>query len=139
MTRLFTQEEIEARRQRNKKHGWIGVDFDGTLATYEKWEGPDVLGDPIPLMLERVKKWIAQGYQVRILTARAYGRDAFISIRAIEDWTEKHVGKKLIVTCIKDGDMIELWDDRAIQVIANTGVSVAEELRAERLARQGKP
>ncbi len=28
--------------------GWIGVDFDGTLATYDGWKGPSVLGEPIP-------------------------------------------------------------------------------------------
>jgi hypothetical protein len=31
--------------------------------------------------------------------------------------------------------MIELWDDRAVQVIANTGITLAEEHAAELGAR----
>ena len=33
--------------------GWIGVDFDGTLATYNGWNDGK-LGEPIPLMVDRV-------------------------------------------------------------------------------------
>ena len=29
------------------KGGWIGVDFDGTLATYTGWKGATVLGEPL--------------------------------------------------------------------------------------------
>ena len=52
--------------------GWIGVDLDGTLAFYQGWnEGK--IGDPVPVMLARVKGWLAEGVEVRIVTAR--GRD----------------------------------------------------------------
>ena len=33
--------------------GWIGVDLDGTLATYEEWRGLEHIGDPVPAMKER--------------------------------------------------------------------------------------
>ena len=49
--------------------GWIGVDLDGTLAQYGGWNG-GLIGDPVPLMLQRVKEWIADGKDVRIMTAR---------------------------------------------------------------------
>ena len=39
----------------------------------------------------------------------------------IQDWTEKHIGHRLPVTCEKDYGMIELWDDRAVRVIHNKG------------------
>ena len=48
-------------------NGWIAVDFDGTLAQYD---GTLKLGKPIPAMCERVKNWVAEGYEVRIFTAR---------------------------------------------------------------------
>jgi len=49
--------------------GWIGVDFDCTLAEYHGWNGGE-LGPPIPAMVERVKAWLAEGREVRIFTAR---------------------------------------------------------------------
>ena len=109
--------------------GWIGVDLDGTLAHYDGWVGPDHIGDPIPKMLERVKAWLAQGYEVRIFTARVgpvdlslVGNDYPERVRGfIQDWTERHLGQRLEVTATKDFRMLELWDDRAIQILPNTG------------------
>lgn len=110
--------------------GWIGVDLDGTLARYGGWQGELNIGEPIEPMVNRVKTWIAQGKDVRIFTARVTegiknidGSDHNVEAvrNAIQLWCEKHIGKKLPVTNIKDYAMIELWDDRAIQVIANTG------------------
>lgn len=49
---------------------WIGVDLDGTLAHYDYWRGFDHIGEPIPLMADRVKQWLADGIEVRIVTAR---------------------------------------------------------------------
>lgn len=119
--------------------GWIAVDFDGTIAYYDSWRGPDHLGAPIPAMIERVKAWMADGIEVRIFTARAgssglVNKDgtpddqqfADIQRAAIEAWCEKHVGVKLRVTCCKDFDMRTLWDDRAVQVQANTGRPVGD-------------
>ncbi len=34
---------------------WIGVDFDGTIAVYDKWRGADNVGAPITKMVERVE------------------------------------------------------------------------------------
>lgn len=39
----------------------------------------------------------------------------------IESWCVEHIGHKLPITNVKDYGMIELWDDRAVQVIPNTG------------------
>ncbi len=38
----------------------------------------------------------------------------------------KHIGKELEITNVKDFGMIELWDDRAVQVIPNTGITAAQ-------------
>lgn len=100
--------------------GWIGVDLDGTLAEYHGWKGPSEIGKPIPKMLARVKAWLASGVEVRIFTARASQPDSEAA-RAVKAWCWEHLGTQLPVTCTKDYSMIQLWDDRAVQVIENTG------------------
>lgn len=100
--------------------GWIGVDLDGTLAHYEGWLGPKHIGDPIAKMVERVKAWLAAGIEVRIFTARVSGDDG-TCLAVIRSWCRTHLGTHLPVTCEKDYGMIELWDDRAVQVVENTG------------------
>lgn len=108
--------------------GWIGVDLDGTLALYEGWVAPDSIGEPIAPMVERVKRWLAEGRKVKIFTARVStdgtlerNREATLAEEAIVEWCMKHIGMAIPVTCVKDFAMIELWDDRAVQVEANTG------------------
>ena len=112
---------------------WIGVDLDGTLAFYDRWRGETHIGEPIPLMVERVKKWLKKGIQVKIFTARVAEaannddgsmHDVALVIAAIELWCDQHIGQKLPITNKKDFGMIELWDDRAVQVIPNTGKPV---------------
>ena len=98
--------------------GWIGVDLDGTLALYDGWKGAADVGEPIPAMAFRVRKWLADGRDVRVFTARATVPEQAEIVAA---WTEKHFGVRLPVVCCKDFAMIELWDDRAIQIEANTG------------------
>lgn len=116
--------------------GWIGVDLDGTLAHYDKWvPGGKSIGEPIPAMVERVKKWLAEGREVRIFTARVGATELFVEnsqqydtshfarqqTELIQQWCKEHIGQALPVTAIKDFAMIELWDDRAVQVEMNTG------------------
>lgn len=45
-------------------------------------------------------------------------------VTPIENWCLKHIGRKLVVTNVKDFDLLELWDDRAVQVIMNSGEPV---------------
>lgn len=107
--------------------GWIGVDLDGTLAMYEGWVGVSHIGDPVPAMLERVLRWLEQGHDVRIFTARVSRPDqAHEARQTIEAWCRAHIGRTLPITNEKDTKMVELWDDRAVQVIANTGEPVGE-------------
>jgi hypothetical protein len=99
---------------------WIGVDLDGTLAEYFPAQG-NVIGQPIKPMVERVKQWLKRGIEVRIMTARACYPDL---IPAVEAWSLEQFGQTLRVTATKDFEMLELWDDRAIQLIPNTGRTV---------------
>jgi hypothetical protein len=109
---------------------WIGVDLDGTLATYDGWHGPDHIGDPIPEMVDRVKAWLVCGKRVRIFTARACIPS---QIPPVERWLSENGLGGLSVTCLKDFEMTELWDDRCIRVESNTGAVCA---RCAALARK---
>jgi hypothetical protein len=114
---------------------YYAVDLDGTLAMYESGDfakyGGTRIGAPIPKMVERIKEWLAAGEEVRILTARVSEKhrldvrvdeNGVEDIRqAIEDWCLLHIGVRLPVQNFKDGYMKELWDDKAVQVIQNTG------------------
>jgi hypothetical protein len=104
--------------------GWIGVDLDGTLAMYDGFKGPDHIGAPIAKMVNRVKAWLAQGREVRIFTARVCYGDKQNCRPAIEAWCVQHIGVVLPVTNEKDYGMIELWDDRCVQVMPNTGLQM---------------
>lgn len=108
---------------------WIAVDLDGTLAFYEEFKGPLHIGPPIKLMLQRVRKWLDEGLDVRIFTARVgpnnplgEGLTMERIVMSIQDWCELYLGRRLPVTCTKDYHMKELWDDRCVQVIPNTGM-----------------
>ena len=124
--------------------GWIGVDLDRTLAEYHgKVDGvydPLRIGKPIPKMVERIKAWLAEGYEVRIFTARVGGLEPMDPARlmvtaAIWEWLEFEAGipLRLAVTATKDMDCCQIWDDIAVTVERNTGRTIHEML-AEALA-----
>lgn len=119
---------------------WIGVDLDGTLAHYDGWKGVDHIGAPIEPMVKRVKQWLAEEKCVKIFTARMHhngendGNGGVIdALTPIQNWCMTHIGQILPVTNIKDFGMIELWDDRCVQVIPNVGQPVDMNFRREQL------
>lgn len=131
-------------------NAWIGVDLDGTLAFYDKWVAWNDIGPIIPAMADRIKAWLAEGREVRIFTARvSYDADSCWVTKktftrtevkkVIQDWLEANGLPRLEVTHQKDPAMIELWDDRAVQVVKNTGRTLAEEHLAEITALRGAP
>jgi len=95
--------------------GWIGVDFDGTLATYDHYRGDEHTGEPIEPMVRLVRKWLREGKDVRLFTARK-------PHPALRRWMVEHLGALLPITATKDPGMQLLIDDRAIGVERNTGV-----------------
>jgi hypothetical protein len=67
--------------------------------------------------------WLAKGVEVRIVTARAADERATPVIHA---WLVDVAGlPPLAVTDRKDYKMLQLWDDRCVQVIPNTGIPYA--------------
>ncbi len=102
-----------------KQQPWIGVDLDGTLAEATRWLSMSQIGPPVPLMMRRVKAWLDKGAKIKIVTARAGNEEG---LAATKLWLKTHGLPDLEITDRKDFDMIELWDDRAIQVVHNTGI-----------------
>lgn len=112
----------------NRYSGWYGVDLDGTLAM-DIGGSVDGIGPPVPKMLERVKRWIALGIEVRIVTARVSDDDPAWVLRQrelIEAWCQEHLGCVLRVTAQKDYQMVALYDDRAVHVVRNDGRTMVE-------------
>lgn len=115
--------------------GWIGVDLDGTLAL--TCSNTREIGAPVAPMLSRVHDWLDQGLEVRIVTARVGASGVTLRDGTVDDqcnaerqralvgaWCVEHVGQSLPITASKDIRMLELWDDRAVQVEKDKGVRV---------------
>lgn len=117
---------------------WVGVDLDGTLVPGDDdpstWNIYEVK-PPIQAMVDKVNAVLALGIKVKIFTARVAGlrsdnhsvrRQAKQIVEIIQAWSVGVFGHPLEVTAEKDMDMIEYWDDRARQVVWNTGEIVGE-------------
>jgi len=115
------------------KQAWVGCDLDGTLAHFsDPWLGELHIGDPVPKMVKRIKKLLSKGVNVKIFTARANSQNPEV-IKAIQEWTERHLGKRLDVTASKDYNCIYYFDDLAHQTIPNTGMTINDFLKNERI------
>jgi len=156
---------------------WIGVDFDGTLATFDHWHGVEHTGEPLMPMVQKVRELLVRGTTVKIFTARVndslkliadtyalpyeMGADIpednrwtkedkqksrelkqkiqldRIARHTLEMWCLKHIGCKLPLTNSKDVWCRGIYDDIAIQMVPNTGQTLAVQEQAEYLAERG--
>lgn len=91
--------------------GWVGFDFDGTLATKLDPYDPSKTGKPIRKMLTKLEHYLDKGVDVRIFTARAGDHVAETAVRR---FCMKHFGVELPITNKKDSKMRKLYDDLAI-------------------------
>ena len=93
---------------------WVGIDLDGTLAQQlESYDGTKI-GEPIKgPFFDKVKQAVADGKNIKILTARVANDPDGKIADAIKAWTLKYLGKELPVTNEKDPGMTEIWDDKA--------------------------
>lgn len=136
-----TREEAKAALWRwyfGPRDGWIGVDLDGVLAYQDaskRFDGS--IGEPIPASVEFVKNLLRDGEDVRIFTARVArtgltnewgvedsGEFVFRQRKAIEQWCKDTLGLALPVTATKDFLCKAIYDDIAVPVKRNEGVSV---------------
>lgn len=90
------------------------------------------MGAPIPEMVDRVRRWLAEGRDVRIFTARVSGGDPECARPHIESWCAAHLGAVLKVTAEKDFGAVALFDDRAVGVEPNTGRLLSPDPTVER-------
>ena len=95
-------------------------------------------------MVELVRKMLADGVRVKIMTARVSavslelgGVSREDALRPIYAWCLKHLGCVLEVTSEKDAYMEKLYDDNAVPVIRNFGCSECTFLSAMRHAVPG--
>lgn len=109
------------------------VDFDGTVSHFNGWQGQLVLGLPVAAMVERIQRWLDDGDEVFIYTARIGGNAPYndagteATVAAIQDWCERYIGARLPV--LPKAHFNELYDDRARQVLPNTGLTILDVLR----------
>lgn len=108
----------------------IAVDFDKTLAAHK--DGQEELGKPVPTMLSRVKRWLDEGQDVWIFTARANSHD---QISKIQDWCEENGLPRLPVTNVKSPRFIRMYDDKGIAVAPNKGTLLTERRSSHRISR----
>jgi len=113
------------------KVGSIAIDLDGTLAHQDPGAefDPKVIGDPVPKMLARVKRWLKAGEDVKLFTARASDEK---NIPPIRKWLDANGLSGITeITNEKTPDIEELWDDRAVGIEANTGKIKSGRLRLQ--------
>lgn len=58
------------------------VDFDNTVAGYDKWRGPKVLGPPIPYAIDAILEMKEWGWRVGIFTTR--------EVEPVIAWLKQH-------------------------------------------------
>ena len=107
-----------AEKQEPARKGWIGIDLDGTLARADSLSGTSKIGAPIPEMVSLAAGYARKGVTVKIFTARASDST---QVDMIQRWLRENGLPEFEVTNVKDFEMIRLYDDRAVQVITNTG------------------
>lgn len=137
--------EVTDDLENDDPRGWIGVDFDQTLAVHhpgheaeETGEDGEILNQPIWYTVNRMLGWIAEGRDVRIYTARCASTKKFHKdgspkldddvVSRIQDWCEEHVQKgwRPPVQFWKDSKVDFIVDDKAEQVFPNTGIPVED-------------
>ena len=107
-------------RQRYKHSTFYGTSFIGVDLDFTLRSGMNSTSLPVPKMLELIKYWISLGIKVKIITANACSPERILSIKL---WLEKYDIGGLEITNKKSYGMRELWDDRAVTVVPNTGKS----------------
>lgn len=100
-------------KAKRKRRGHIAFDYDGTLA---KQPGHK----PVRKMVEKAKRAVKAGKNVKVLSARAGSKAGRKKIR---DFTERHIGKRLHATNKKTPGMKLLYDDRAVKVHKDRGTT----------------
>lgn len=105
----------------NKSKAWIGIDFDGTLYTHfnHKKDGDGKSGELIENIYQHILDYRRLGYKIKILTARTEHKD----LLEVKNKLESLGLGDIEITNVKDRHMKLLYDDRAIGVVRNIGIT----------------
>jgi len=115
---------------------WYGFDIDGTIADNTAYtSGLGEIGKPIKPMCDLLKRMHDEGRWVKIVTARLSDLPSDpasqYSIKEhIWRWCDQHLGFRPEITDRKDYKMECLYDDRAKQVVRNTGECLEDKYKA---------
>lgn len=106
---------------------WLAVDLDGTLAKYDGWKGEDHIGELIEPMAEKIMQRHNEGWRIAIFTARVSSlndEENSVAEKVIWNWLNSNKMDMYIsgITATKHKHFREFWDDRAFNVIPNTGI-----------------
>jgi hypothetical protein len=115
---------------------WWGFDIDKTTFVDEGGgTRGGMIGAPIMPMIRRIKHFLRTGRKVNIVTARVHWSEPdhvaqMNTVRqALNAVFGKNLANRIDIRSDKDRHMIDLYDDRAKQVIPNKGILVQNELR----------
>lgn len=97
---------------------WLAVDLDGTLCTYNGFNGFDVFGDIVQPIFDAVTERHIAGWYIAIYTARA---DTVEHAELVEKFLNSCGVPYNLITNIKKPYFREFWDDRASPVVRNEG------------------
>jgi hypothetical protein len=122
-------------KEHEQSGGWYAFDLDNSIAQYYGYEGPTDIGEPLGIddvhsTFNTLLQYLESGKDCRIFTARA---DNPYSVRAINAWSKKYLGRIIPVTNIKDHNLIHGFDDRFTGVDPDTGVPWKKEKSLETL------
>ena len=106
----------------------IAVDLDGTLAHYDSWKGIDHIGPVVPEVANAMELAQREGADIWIFTSRVSDpADAEQAGKVVHNWLVKNNFQFEGITAVKHKFFTEFWDDRAVQVIRNSGMFVLNE------------
>lgn len=78
------ERDVEQYAKSSKNHSkTVAVDLDGTLATYEGWQGEEHFGRLRPGARETLQRLRDQGYQIIIWTTRG-------NVKLVAEWLDSH-------------------------------------------------
>ncbi len=125
-----------------KKNRSVCIDLDGVLSRYDKWQGIEHFGEPIPGAVDFTHQ-MAEEYRVIIFSARTHGepgRDVAEAARLVGAWLDRHgFAYDEIYTGVGKPFASAYVDDRGVSCCPQEDGQAAFDLAAERVRKLAAP
>lgn len=69
------------------------IDFDNTIAGYDKWRGPKVLGPPVPYARDAITELREWGWRIVVFTTRG-------NVELVHEWLQENAFPPLLVNTV---------------------------------------